>query len=63
MNNHQRRISTRGVRFLLAKYLNAFNSRVKSLLVGFDDDVKNTMLSKIVKKKTKDDEGMEHIFG
>ena len=39
------------------KYLDAFNSRVKSLLVGFDDEVKNTILSKIVKKKTKDEFG------
>ena len=39
----------------VAKYLNAFNKRVKSLLVGFDPEVSKNMLAKIVKdKKTKE---------
>ena len=41
----------------VVKYLDAFNSRVTSLLVGFDDEVANTVLSKIVKKKVKDELG------
>ena len=39
----------------VAKYLKAFNSRVKALLVGFDPEVSKNMLAKIVKdKKTKE---------
>ena len=41
----------------VVKYLDAFNSRVKSLLVGFDEEVRNTLLSKIIKKKVKDEFG------
>jgi DNA polymerase elongation subunit (family B) len=41
----------------VVKYLDAFNSRVKSLLVGFDEEVRNTLLSKITKKKVKDELG------
>jgi DNA polymerase elongation subunit (family B) len=41
----------------VVKYLDAFNSRVSSILVGYDDKVVNTMLSKIVKRKVKDDFG------
>jgi len=38
----------------VAKYLNAFNKRVKALLVGFDPEVSKNILAKIVKnKKTK----------
>jgi DNA polymerase elongation subunit (family B) len=44
-------------KYNVAKYLDAFNSRVTSLLVGFDDEVVNTVLSKIVKKKVKDELG------
>ena len=44
-------------KYNVAKYLDAFNSRVTSLLVGFDDEVANTVLSKIVKKKVKDELG------
>jgi hypothetical protein len=39
----------------VAKYLDAFNSRVTTLLVGFDEHVQKTLLSKIVKKKVKDE--------
>ena len=39
----------------IAKYLNAFNKRVKSLLVGFEPEVSKAILAKIVKdKKTKE---------
>ena len=41
----------------VAKYLDAFNSRVTTLLVGFDEHVQKTLLSKIVKKKEKDELG------
>jgi DNA polymerase elongation subunit (family B) len=41
----------------VVKYLDAFNSRVKSLLVGFDEEVRNTLLAEIVKKKMKDELG------
>jgi DNA polymerase elongation subunit (family B) len=41
----------------VVKYLDAFNSRVSSILVGFEDEVINTMLAKIVKKKVKDEFG------
>jgi DNA polymerase elongation subunit (family B) len=44
-------------KYNVAKYLDAFNSRVSSLLLGFDVDVQNTMLAKIVKKKIKDELG------
>jgi len=39
------------------KYLDAFNSRVSSLLVGFSEEVRNTLLSKIIKVKSKDELG------
>jgi DNA polymerase elongation subunit (family B) len=39
------------------RYLDAFNNKVTSLLVGFDEEVRNTMLSKIVKKRVKDEFG------
>lgn len=39
----------------VAKYLKAFNSRVKALLVGFDPEIQTKLLAKIVKdKKTKE---------
>jgi len=41
----------------VVKYLDAFNSRVKSLLVGFDEDVQKTLLAKYVKKTTVDEFG------
>jgi DNA polymerase elongation subunit (family B) len=45
----------------VAKYLTAFNSRVKSLLVGFDEEVRNTVLVKIEKKKGKDELGNKMV--
>jgi DNA polymerase elongation subunit (family B) len=41
----------------ITKYLDAFNSRVSSILAGFDEEVCNKMLSKIKKIKTKDEFG------
>ena len=41
----------------VAKYLDAFNKRVATILVGFDEHVQKTLLSKIVKKKVKDELG------
>ena len=41
----------------VVKYLDAFNSRVKTILVGFDEEVQNTLLAKIKKKKVKDEFG------
>lgn len=49
-------------KYNVARYLAAFNSRVTSLLVGFDDHVANTMLSKIVKKKVKDELGNRQVI-
>jgi len=44
-------------KYNVAKYLGAFNDRVTTLLVGFDEHVQKTLLSKIVKKKIKDEFG------
>jgi hypothetical protein len=41
----------------VAKYLDAFNSRVSSILTGFDEEVCNKMLSNIKKVKSKDEFG------
>ena len=43
------------------KYLDAFNKRVETLLVGFDEEVRNTLLCKIVKKKVKDEFGNKKV--
>ena len=45
----------------VVKYLDAFNSRVKSLLVGFDEEVRNTLLASIVKNKYKDELGNKMV--
>jgi DNA polymerase elongation subunit (family B) len=44
-------------KYNIVKYLDAFNSRVSSLLVGFDEKVQKTLLSKFVKKKEIDEFG------
>jgi DNA polymerase elongation subunit (family B) len=41
----------------VVKYLDAFNSRVKSLLVGFDPEISDKILVKVNKKKKKDENG------
>ncbi len=42
-------------KYNVAKYLNAFNKRVKTILVGFEPEVSQKILAKIVKdKKTKE---------
>jgi len=41
----------------VVRYLDAFNKRVSTILVGFSDEVASTMLSKIEKEKTKDEFG------
>jgi DNA polymerase elongation subunit (family B) len=48
-------------KYNVAKYLSAFNSRVSTILVGFDDHVINTLLAKIVKKKIKDEFGNKKV--
>lgn len=48
-------------KYNVVKYLDAFNSRVTSLLVGFDDEVANTVLSNIVKKKVVDEFGNKRV--
>jgi len=45
----------------VVKYLDAFNSRVSSLLVGFSEKVQNKMLSKFVKVKSKDEFGNRKV--
>jgi len=44
------------------KYLDAFNSRVVSLLVGFDPDVAEKIPAKIARKRGKDDELVKGMF-
>jgi DNA polymerase elongation subunit (family B) len=48
-------------KYNVAKYLSAFNNRVSTILVGFDDHVVNTLLAKIVKKKVKDEFGNKRV--
>ena len=39
------------------KYLDAFNKKVKSILIGFDPEIRGRILAKIVRKKEKDESG------
>ena len=45
----------------VVKYLDAFNKRVEPILLGFDEEIQKNMLSKIVKKKTKDEFGNKRV--
>jgi len=49
-------------KYNVPKYLKAFNSRVSSLLMGFDEKVQKTMLSKFVKKTEKDEFGNKRVI-
>lgn len=54
--------STTKQRYNVVKYLDAFNSRVSSILVGFDAEVRDTILAKIVKKRVKDELGNKFVI-